>query len=244
MRMPAPAFGAGDCGSSALPCDRDEAVLAGKSRPNGVGNSGYRSQESAKAIVVDRYDGDGWMRLFHRHALVRGHEGREAAVLRYGQKFVVAERTPVVKNGGFDDDTAEPLLEWMAQARRHTDVKENLHARVSGGGDAVGIPSCGGADRRGSSTQNGCDRPGIDLKVAQELVHRNAVLDPVEELLDGKARTSETGHTAHACGIDPNRFFKRHGTIRACFGRRLHGRSRVRAQTSVEEHTLGGGGVQ
>ena len=184
------------------------------------------------------------MRVLHRHALVRGYESREAAARRYGQEFVVAERTPVVKNGGFDDDTAELLLEWMAQARRHTDVKENLHARVSGGGDAVGIASCGGADRRGSGTQDGGDRPGIDPKVAQELVHRNAVLDPVEELLDRKARTSETGHTTHARGIDPNRFFKRHGTIRTCFGKRLHGRSRVRTRTGIKEHTLGGGGVQ
>lgn len=179
-----------------------------------------------------------------RHPLARGYGGCEAAALRHGQEFVVAERTPVVNNGGFDDDTAELLMEWMAQARRHTDVKENLHARVSGGGGAVGIAGCDGADGRRSGTQDGGDRPGIDLKVAQELVHRNAVLDPVEELLDGKARTAETGHTAHACGIDPNRFFKRHGTIRACSGKRLHGRNGMRARTNIEEHTLGGGGAQ
>ena len=184
------------------------------------------------------------MRLFLRHALVGGNESREAAALRHGQEFVVAERTPVVENGGLDHHTAELPLEWLAQARRHTDVKENLHARGSGEGGAVGIAGCGGADGHRSGTQDGGDRPGIDLKVALELVHGNSVLDPVEELLDGKARTAETGHTAHASGIDPNRFFKRHGTIRACFGKRLHGRNGVRARTNIKEHTLGGGGVQ
>ena len=54
------------------------------------------------------------MRLYLRHALVSGYEGREAAALRHGQEFVVAERAPVVENGGLDPDTAELLLEWLA----------------------------------------------------------------------------------------------------------------------------------
>ena len=163
-----------------------------------------------------------------------------------GQELVVAKQAPVVENGGLNHGTAELLLEWLTQARRHTDVKKNLHARVSGseGGGAVGIAGCGGADGDRSGPQDGGDRPGIDLKVALELVHRNAVLDPVEELLDGKARTAETRHTTHACRIDPNRFFKLHGPLRACFGKRLHGRNRARARTDTEEHTLGGGDLQ
>ena len=50
---------------------------------------------------------------FLRHALVGGNEGREAAALRHGQEFVVAERTPVVEDGGLDHDAAELLLEWL-----------------------------------------------------------------------------------------------------------------------------------
>jgi len=104
----------GEYGSATHAYDRDEAVLDRKSRPNGVGNGGDSGQESAEAVVVDCDDGDGCMRLFLRHALVGGNEGREAATLRHGQEFVVAERTPVVEDGGFDHDTAELLLEWLA----------------------------------------------------------------------------------------------------------------------------------
>ena len=111
---------------------------------------------------------------------------------------------------------------------------------MSGGGGTVGIAGCGGADGRRSGAEDGGGRPAIDLEVLQELVQRNAVLDPVEELLDGKARAAETGHTAHARGINPNRFFKLHGTIRVCFGKRLHGRSRcVRSEPTLRRIRLG-----
>ena len=120
-----------------------------------------------------------------------------------------------MENGGFDRDTAELPLERLAHAGRHADVKENLHTRASGRGGTVGIAGCGGADGRRSGTQDRGGRPAIDLKVAQELVQRDAVLNPVEELLDGKARTAKTGRTAHACGIDPNGFCKLHGRIGA-----------------------------
>ena len=116
--------------------------------------------------------------------------------------------------------------EALAQCRRPR--------RASGGGSA---------DGRRSRTQDGGDRPGIDLKVAQELIQGDAVLNPVEELLDGKARTAETGHTAHACGIDPYGFCKLHGRISASF-KCLHGRSGVCGRINTEEDRLGGGGVQ
>ena len=218
----------GGRGSSAESCDRHEAVLAGEGRPNGVSNAGGGGQESRKAVVVDRNDGDGRMRLFRRHALVSGYEGREAGALGCGQEFVVAERAPVVELGGFDCAAAELLSEWLAQARRYADVKEYLHAGRSGGGSAVGIAGCGGADGRCSGTQDRGGRPAIDLKLAQKLVQRDAVLNPVKELLDGKARTTKTGHTAHARGIDPYGFGKRHGMIRA-FGKRRHGCSCTRS---------------
>ena len=99
---------------SAHACDRDETALAGKSRPNGIGNGRGGSQESAKAVVVDGNDGDGRMPLFLRHALVGGDEGREAAPLRLGQEFVVRERAPVVVNSRLDRDTAKLLLEGLA----------------------------------------------------------------------------------------------------------------------------------
>ena len=54
------------------------------------------------------------MRLFRRHALISGYEGREAAALRHGQEFVIAERTPVVEFGGLDRNTAELPPEWLA----------------------------------------------------------------------------------------------------------------------------------
>ena len=228
---------------SAYACDRDKAVLARKCRPNGVSNVGGGGQESGKAVVVDRNDGDGRMGLFCRHALVSGYEGREAAVLRCGQEFVVGERTPVVGNCRFDHDTAELLLEWLAQAWRHADIKQNLHAQASGGGSAVGIAGCGSANGRRSGTQDGGGCPAVDLKVAQELLQGDAVLNPVEELLDGKACAAKTGHTAHACGIDPYGFCKLHGRISA-LDKRLHGRSSVCDRTNIEEDTLGGGGVQ
>ena len=208
--------------------NRHEAILAGKCRPNGVGDAGGGGQESGEAVVVDRDDGDGRTRLFRDHTLVGGYEGREAVARSRGQEFVVAERPPVVEFGGLDRDTAELLPQWLTQARRYADVKENLHAWGSGGGSAVGIAGCGGADGRRSGTQDGGGRPAIDLKLAQELVQGDAVLNPVKELLDGKARTAKTGHAAHARGIDPYGFCKRHGTIGA-FGKRLHGRSCARS---------------
>ena len=232
-------FRADEYGSSAHPCNRDNAVLAGKSRPNGVGYAGDFGQESGKTVVVDRNDGDGRMRLFRRHTLVSGYEGRETFAFRPGQEFVVAERAPVVEIGGFDHDTAELL----PQARRHADIKQNLHAQASRGGIAVGIAGRGSTDGRRSDTQDGGSRPAIDLKIAQELIQGDAVLNPVEELLDGEARTAETGHTAHACGIDPYGFCKLHGRIRAS-DRCLHAHSGVCDRTNTEEDTLGGGGVQ
>ena len=109
-----------------------------------------------------------------------------------------------------------------------------------GAGGAVGIAGCGGTDGRRPGTKDGSGRPTIDLEVLQELVQRNAVLDPVEKLLDGKARPAETGHTAHARGINPNGFLELHGTIRACFGKRLHGRSRfVRCEPILRGYALG-----
>ncbi len=109
-------FPAGEYGSSAHPRDRDEAVLAGKSRPNGVGNGGDSGQESADAVVVDRNDGDGRMRLLRCHALVGGYEGREAVVLRHGEEFVVVERAPVAKTA--DSTTAPPRCCWSGWRRR------------------------------------------------------------------------------------------------------------------------------
>lgn len=99
-------------------------MLAGEGRPNGLGDGGGGGQESRNAVAVDRNDGDGSVRLFHRHALVGGDECREAAAFGCGQEFVVAERAPVVEFGGFDRGTAEFLLEWSAQTRRYADVKE------------------------------------------------------------------------------------------------------------------------
>ena len=92
------------------------------------------------------------MRLFRRHALVSGYKGREAVALRRVQEFVIAERTPIVEIGRFDHDTAELLLEWLAQTRRHADIKQNLHAQGSGAGSAVGIAGRGSADGRRSRT--------------------------------------------------------------------------------------------
>ncbi len=105
-------------------------------------------------------------------------------------------------------------------------MRTAVHAWGSGAGGAVGIAGCGGTDGRRPGTKDGSGCPAIDLEVLQELVQRNAVLDPVEKLLDRKARPAETGHAAHARGIDPNGFLKLHGTIRVCSGKRLHGRSR------------------
>ena len=70
--------------------------------------------------------------------------------------------SPVAENGGLDHHAAELPLEWLAQARRHTDVKENLHARESGEGGAVGIAGCGGAD--GRMNMEAHDSEGGDLR--------------------------------------------------------------------------------
>ena len=171
---------AGESRSSAHSRDRDEAALAGKGRANGVGDSGNSGYEPPEAVVVDRNDGDGRKPLFRRHALVSGNQSREAGALRYGQEFAVRERAPVVVDRGLDRDTAKLLLERLAQAWRHPDIKQNLHARESGASGAVGIAGCGGADGRRSGAQDGGGRPAINLEVLQELVQRNAVLDPVE----------------------------------------------------------------
>ena len=231
-----------DCGSSAYPGDRHQAMLAGTCRSNGLSNAGGAGHESGAGAVVDRNDGNGCVRLFRRHTFVCGDESSEAAAFGCGQEFVVAERTPVVEFGRFDRDNAELLPEWATEARRYADVKEYLHAGASGGGSAVGIAGGGGADGRCSGTQDGGGRPAIDLKLAQELVQRDAVLDPVRELLDGQARTAKTGHAAHARGLDPYGFCQRHGTISA-LGIGHHGRA-VRGPTNTEEDRLRGASAQ
>ena len=48
-------------------------------RPNGVGDGRGGDYESGAAVVVDRNDGDGRVRLFCRYALVSGYESSEAA---------------------------------------------------------------------------------------------------------------------------------------------------------------------
>lgn len=176
------------------------------------------------------------MRILRCHALVRRNEGREPAAVRHAQKFVVTQRAAVVKNGGLNRNARELLLKWPAEARRHTDVEENLHPRASGRGSAVWVAGCGGANGRRASTQDRSRSPAINLEVAQELVQGDAVLDPVEELLDRQTRAAETGHTAHARRINPNRVFKPHGTIRACFGKRLHRRARVHSNQRQAEY--------
>ena len=200
----------GGRGSSAESCDRHEAVLAGEGRPNGVSNAGGGGQESRKAVVVDRIDGDGRMRLFRRHALVSGYEGREAGALGCGQEFVVAERAPVVELGGFDCAAAELFPEWLAQTRRYADVKEYLHAGRSGGGSAVGIAGCGGADGRCSGTQDRGGRPAIDLELAQELVQRTPSSIQSKSCWTGRRVPRKQGtplmragstHTASASGM-------------------------------------------
>ena len=141
------------------------------------------------------------------------------------------------------DSTATPSSNWWSGWRRRGDTPTSRRTFTRGGsgaGGAVGIAGCGGADGRRPSTKDGSGRPAIDLEVLQELVQRNSVLDPVEKLLDGKARPAETGHTAHARGINPNGFLKLHGTIRICSGKRLHGRSRhVRCEPTLRGYAWG-----
>ena len=103
-----------DYGSPVHTRDRDEAALSGKGRPNGIGDGRNCGKESDAVVVVDRDYGNGRMRLLLRHAFVGGHESRETAALRHGQELVVAQRTPVVEHGGFDQDPAELVLEWLA----------------------------------------------------------------------------------------------------------------------------------
>ena len=151
---------------------------------------------------------------------------------------------PAVEYGGLDHTTARLLLERPVQVSRHTDVNENLRTPASGRDGAVGIAGWGGADGCRSGTQDGGDRSGIDLNVTLKPVHRNAVLDPAEKLLDGNTRAAKTRYTAHACGIGPDCFFKLHGTIRACCDNRLHGGSPAQARTDSGQHAPGSGGVQ
>ena len=77
-------------------------------------------------------------------------------------------------------------------------------------GGAVGILVRGRTDGFGAGAQNSCGSPGIDLEVAEELVQRHAVFEPVEQLPDGQVRAPETGNAAHARRIDPYRLFQRH----------------------------------
>ncbi len=81
---------------------------------NGVGNGRSGGHEAAEAVVVKHNDGDRRRPLLPHHSLVGRDEGREAALLRFSQKFVIRERVPVMLSGGLDCDTAELLLEALA----------------------------------------------------------------------------------------------------------------------------------
>ena len=128
-----------------------------------------------------------------------------------------------MEDGTLNGSTVQQFLEREPQAWRYPDVEEDLRSIRSGSGGAVGVSNGGGTDGGGTRAQDGGGRSGVDLEVADELVQRDAVLEPIEYLPHGQARSPETGNSAHARGIEPDRFLKRHGPILSALGERLHG---------------------
>lgn len=123
---------------------------------------------------------------------------------------VLTQGVPLVERGGFHRGTFEPILERAPQARRDRNVEEDLQAPESGAFGTAGTSGGGVANRAGARPQDGLRRPGVDPEVADELVQRYSVLEPVEELLHRQACAPEAEGAAHARGIQPDRLFERH----------------------------------
>ena len=118
--------------------------------------------------------------------------------------FAASASNPPVERGFLHGNAFEPILERAPQARRDRDVGKNLQAPGSGALGTAGTSSGGVADRAGARAQHGFRRPGIDPEVADEPVQRYAVLEPVEELLNGQAGAPEAGGH-RSCARDPPR---------------------------------------
>lgn len=160
-------------------------------------------------------------------------------------QFGVAEGAPLVKDGALDGYTVEQLLEREPQAWRYPDVQKDLHSILSNSGGAVGVSNGSSANSASTRTQDcGC-RSRVNPEVADELVQGDTVLQPIEQLLNGQARSPEARNSAHARGIAPDRFLKRHGPVPAAFGKCLQWPGACAEREVVaEEGTLGEWGVK
>ena len=143
---------------------------------------------------------------------------------RPGEQFAVAERTPLVEHGSLDGYVVEGGLEGKPEARRYPDIGKDLHSEWlrSGLFGAGGVLYCRRLHGCATDAEDRCGRPWVDFEIADEVVERYAISEPVEQLLDGQTRAAEARRSAHSTLVDPHGLFQGHCLAGPGFCARLH----------------------
>ena len=81
---------------------------------------------------------------------------------------------------------------------------------------------CSLLDSGAPDLEDGSRCPGVELEIPVELVEGRAVGEPVEQLLDGQARTAEAGGSAHSTRVDSDDLLQRHRWLSLGFRERFH----------------------
>ena len=138
------------------------------------------------SIVIQRDNGDRERRLFACKALVGSEQYRKAIPARAGKQFIVAQCVPIAEHGSFDCCSIERFLEGPTKARGHPVIEKHLHLRSGAGVGPLFFANDGiGAKRSARGAQHRGGGVPVNLKFADEVVQRNSIGKPIEQLLNG-----------------------------------------------------------